>query len=53
VQHTGFDIEQVQQLYNYCEELLVKYRLRGNQINKNNADLSPLSPINMLAVEGG
>ena len=50
VQHTGLDIEQVQELYDMCEESLKKYRLHRYKQQTDIADRSYLSPMNLLVV---
>ncbi len=49
-QHTGDDIEQVQQLYSMCEQQLMNYCLRRTKEQSNNTNTSLLSPMNLLVV---
>ncbi|CAF3287173.1 unnamed protein product [Rotaria socialis] len=50
VQHTGFDIEQVQELYSMCEQPLINYCSPKNYRHTNSTNRSYLSPMNLLAV---
>ncbi|CAF4583117.1 unnamed protein product [Rotaria sp. Silwood2] len=48
-QHTGHDIEQVRQLYSFCEQSLVEYCTNRKQ-QATSTDIPYLSPINLLSV---
>ncbi|CAF4951647.1 unnamed protein product [Rotaria sp. Silwood1] len=50
VQHTGLDVEQVQELYDMCEEPLKKYCLHRHEQQTDITDRSYLSPMNLLVV---
>jgi len=50
VQHTGFDVEQVQQLYDMCEQSLINYYSHRNEQLTNSIKTTYLSPMNLLAV---
>ncbi|CAF3852707.1 unnamed protein product, partial [Rotaria sp. Silwood1] len=50
IQHTGYDVEQVQELYSMCEEPLVNYCSHKDYRLTNSAATSYLSPMNMLVV---
>ncbi|CAF1634522.1 unnamed protein product, partial [Didymodactylos carnosus] len=50
VQHTGHDIEQVQELYSMCEQPLINYCSHKNYRHTNSTTTSYLSPMNLLAV---
>lgn len=50
IQHTGLDVEQVQQLYTMCEDSLVKYRLHRGEQQADNTTKIYLSPMNLLVV---
>ena len=49
-QHTGHDIEQVQQLYSMCEQSLMNYCLHRPKEESNNTNTPFLSPTNLLVV---
>ncbi|CAF4681513.1 unnamed protein product, partial [Rotaria sp. Silwood2] len=50
VQHTGRDIEQVQQLYSMCGQSLIKYCLHRTKQQSDNVNTTSLSPMNLLVV---
>ncbi|CAF3001569.1 unnamed protein product [Rotaria sp. Silwood2] len=50
IQHTGYDVEQVQELYSMCEEPLVNYCSHKDYRLTYSAATSYLSPMNMLVV---
>ncbi|CAF0908432.1 unnamed protein product [Rotaria sordida] len=50
IQHTGHDVEQVQELYSMCEESLVNYCSHRNKLHWNNTNTSYLSSMNLLVV---
>ncbi|CAF3736711.1 unnamed protein product [Rotaria sordida] len=50
VQHTGHDIEQVQELYAICEQPFINYCSHKNYRLTNSATTSYFSPMNMLVV---
>ncbi|CAF4129194.1 unnamed protein product [Rotaria sordida] len=50
IQHTGCEVEQVQELYSMCEEPLINYCSHKNYRLTNSAVTSYLSPMNMLVV---
>ncbi|CAF2990154.1 unnamed protein product, partial [Rotaria sp. Silwood2] len=50
LQHTGHDIEQVQQLYSICEQLLIDYCYHRNKEYPNSTNATYLSPMNLLVV---
>jgi len=50
VQHTGHDIEQVQQLYSMCEQSLINYCLHRTKQQLDDTNTPLLSPINLLVV---
>ena len=50
MQHTGLDTEQVQELYDICEEPLKKYRLHRYEQQTDVANRSCFSPMNLLVV---
>ena len=49
-QHTGHDIEQVQQLYALCEQSLLNYCAHRNEQQTDDIDIAYLSLINLLVV---
>lgn len=49
-QHTGHDVEQVQQLYSLCEQSLLNYCAHRNEQQTNDVNTSSLSPMNLLVV---
>ena len=49
IQHTGHDIEQVQQLFRMCKQSLLEYCLDRKQ-HANERNITYLSPINLLVV---
>ncbi|CAF1070386.1 unnamed protein product [Rotaria sordida] len=50
IQHTGYDVEQVQELYSMCEEPLINYCSHKNYRLTDGAATFYLSPMNMLVV---
>ncbi|CAF1415726.1 unnamed protein product [Rotaria sordida] len=50
IQHTGYDIGQIQQLYSMCEESLVRYRSHIKEQRTDDTITRYLSPINLLVV---
>ncbi|CAF4402163.1 unnamed protein product [Rotaria sp. Silwood2] len=50
LQHTDHDVEQVQELYSMCEQLLMNYCSHKNHQLTNSATTSYLSPMNTLVV---
>ncbi|CAF1550003.1 unnamed protein product [Rotaria sordida] len=50
IQHTGHDIEQIQQLYSMCEESLICYRSHRKEQHADDNIIPYLSPINLLVV---
>jgi hypothetical protein len=50
VQHTGHDIEQIQELYSMCEQPLINYCSHKNYRYTNSTTTSYLSPMNLLVV---
>ena len=50
VQHTGLDVEQIQELYSMCEQPLMDYCSHKNYRHTNSINTSYLSPMNLLAV---
>ncbi|CAF4234485.1 unnamed protein product [Rotaria sp. Silwood2] len=50
IQHTGHDVEQIQELYSMCEEALINYCSHKNYRHTNSAATSYLSPMNLLVV---
>lgn len=49
-QHTGLDLEQVQLLFDLCEQSIVKYCANRKQQLQQNTGVPLLSPINLLSV---
>lgn len=49
-QHTGHDIEQVQRIYNMCEQSLIEYCTNRKQQYTQSSNVTFLSPMNLLAV---
>ncbi|CAF3080347.1 unnamed protein product, partial [Rotaria sp. Silwood2] len=47
IQHTGHDIEQIQQLYSMCEESLIRYRSHTKEQHADDNIIPYLSPINL------
>ncbi|CAF1316509.1 unnamed protein product [Rotaria sp. Silwood1] len=50
IEHTGHDVEQVQELYSTCEEPLIGYCSHRNKLHASSATTSDLSPMNLLVV---
>ncbi|CAF1337255.1 unnamed protein product [Rotaria sordida] len=50
IQHTGHDIEQVQELYSMCEQSLINYCSHRNKEHTDSTITPYLSPMNLLAV---
>ncbi|CAF1553370.1 unnamed protein product [Rotaria sp. Silwood1] len=50
IQHTGHDVEQVQELYSMCEEPLINYCSHRKKLHWDNNNTSYLSPMNLLVV---
>ncbi|CAF2715941.1 unnamed protein product [Rotaria sp. Silwood2] len=50
IQHTGQDVEQVQELYSMCEEPLINYCSHRDKLHWNSTGTSYLSPMNLLVV---
>ncbi|CAF1158057.1 unnamed protein product [Rotaria sordida] len=50
IQHTGHDVEQIQQLYSMCEESLIRYRSHRKEKHKDDIITPYLSPMNVLVV---
>ena len=50
LQHTGHDIEQVQQLYSMCEQPLLNYCSHRNRRHTSSTMTPYLSPMNLLVV---
>ncbi|CAF1298484.1 unnamed protein product [Rotaria sordida] len=50
IQHTGHDIEQVQLLYNMCEQSLIEYCTNRKQQCSSSTKMPYLSPINLLSI---
>ncbi|CAF3356073.1 unnamed protein product, partial [Rotaria sp. Silwood2] len=50
LQHTGHDIEQIQQLFVICEKSLINYRTHRKQKSTTDTNVPYLSPMNLLVV---
>ncbi|CAF4114655.1 unnamed protein product [Rotaria sp. Silwood2] len=50
IQHTGYDVEQVQELYSMCEQPLINYCSHRSEQLTNSTTTSYLSPMNLLVV---
>ncbi|CAF3502581.1 unnamed protein product [Rotaria sp. Silwood2] len=50
IQHTGHDVEQVQQLYSMCEQSLRNYCSHRNVQHSNSTNTPYLSPMNLFVV---
>lgn len=50
LQHTGHDIDQVQQLYSMCEQSLLNYCAHRNEKRSDSTNALFLSPMNLLVV---
>ncbi len=50
IQHTGHDVEQLEELYSLCEEPLINYCAHRDKLLAGSTTTSHLSPMNLLVV---